>query len=269
MQWNKGLLIVALLVVSGCQTNKDAKEEIAKLNEELESAQSSMYDIPDVIDYDKAAKINAELGLSYLQQGQNARAKTKLLRAMKLAPDMPDVHYAYGYYLEHIGELVEAEKSYLLAIKHDPKNGKSYNNYGAFLCRMARYRESETQFMQALKDKDYARTGEVYENAGVCVMQIPDIAKAQTYFETALRHDPNRHYAMLELAIIKYRQNNILEAQNYYSTYTKLAAPTKRSLLLGVKLAEYTGNKDQAASLKLLLQAKFPDAKTKDLFISG
>jgi len=268
----KGLLIAVLVIsgnlLSGCQTNKDAKE-LAKINDEIQSAQSSMYDVPSAVNLEKAAKLNVELGLSYLQQGQNARAKTKLLRAKKLASNMPDVHYAYGYYLESIGELVEAEKSYLQAIKYGPKNGKAYNNYGAFLCRVARYRESEKQFMLALEDKSYARTGEVYENAGICVMQIPDMAKAQMYFEKALRHDPNRHQAMLELAILKFQQHNILEAQSYYSTYTKLAAPTKRSLLLGVKLAEQTGNKDQEASLKLILQAKFPNAKTRDLYISG
>lgn len=272
MQWNKGLLMAVLVisggVLSGCQSNKDAKA-LAKSNEEIQSAQSSMYDIPSVINLEKAAKLNVELGLSYLHQGQNARAKMKLLRAKKLAPDMPDVHYAYGYYLETIGELVDAEKSYLKAIQYGSNNGKAHNNYGAFLCRVSRYRESEKQFMLVLEDKNYTRTGEVYENAGICVMQIPEMAKAQAYFEKALRHDPNRYNAMLELAIIKYRQNNILEAQSYYSTYTKLAISTKRSLLLGVKLAEQMGNKNQAASLQLILHAKFPNAKTKDLFTSG
>ncbi len=272
MQWNKGLLITIFVIsgglISGCQSNKDAKE-LARINDEIQSAQFSMYDIPSVVDFDKAAKLNVELGLSYLHQGQNARAKRKLLRAKRLAPDMPDVHYAYGYYLENIGELVDAEKSYLKAIQYDPNNGKSHNNYGAFLCRASRYKESEKQFMLVLEDKNYTRTGEVYENAGICVMQIPEMAKAQAYFEKALRHDPNRYNAMLELAIIKYRKNSILEAQSYYSTYTKLAMPTKRSLLLGVKLAEQMGNKNQAASLQLILQAKFPNATTKDLFTSG
>lgn len=244
------------VLLTGCQSFK--KSPVTDDQSEVSQADvPSMYDLPSVVDYDKAARLNVELGMSYLNQGNHPRAKSKLLRALELSPNLPEVQYAYAFYLETVGELVQAERLYLKAVRIDPKNGKSQNNYGAFLCRQGRYYEAEKSFLLALEDTSYNKTAEVLENAGLCVLQIPSVAKAEQYFERALKHDPKRYHALLELAIIKYKQNDIHLAQSYYATYSKVAQPTKRSLLLGLKLAEKTNDKDKQASIRLMLNAHF------------
>lgn len=258
MSLNKGLLVALVVLLSGCQTANKSQENQSK--EQLsQTPPPSMYDMPNVVDYEKAARLNAELGMGYLTQGNFVRAKSKLVKAIEMAPNVADVNQAYGYYLEKIGEFVEAEKFYGKAVRLDSKNGKSHNNYGAFLCRQGRYQEAEKEFVLALEDLNYSKTAEVLENAGLCIMQVPNLAKAESYFERALKHDPNRYQSLLELAIIKYKNNDYQQAQSYYSTYAKLASPTKRSLLLGLKLAELSGEKDKEASIQLMLNAQYPN----------
>ncbi len=259
MSLNKGLLVALLVLLSGCQTVNKSQETNQAKDKISQTPPTSMYDMPNVVDYEKAARLNAELGMGYLTQGNYVRAKSKLVKAVEMAPNVADVNQAYGYYLEKVGEFVEAEKFYAKAVRLDYKNGKSHNNYGAFLCRQGRYQEAEKEFLIALEDLTYSKTAEVLENAGLCIMQVPNLAKAENYFERALKHDPNRYQSLLELAVIKFKNNDYQRAQSYYSTYTKLASPTKRSLLLGLKLAELSGEKDKEASIQLMLNAQYPN----------
>lgn len=257
MKVKLGLSCMVLLLLTGCQSFKKSTDKEDAADKAAQTGVPGIYDLPNVVDYEKAARLNVELGMGYLNQNNYPRAKSKLLRAIELSPNSPEVQYAYGFYLERVGEIAEAEKYYTRAVRLDPKNGKSHNNYGAFLCRQGKFAEAERSFMTALNDPSYQKTAEVLENAGLCVMQIPDYAKAEQYFERALKHDPNRYNALLELAILKYKKNDINQAQSYYATYTKIAHPSKRSLLLGLKLAELSGDKNKEASIRLLLDAKY------------
>lgn len=266
MRQGNVLLWVALLTLFGCA--QPVKEELAakaKMDEQLAQS-NSLYQLPETVDYVKAARLNIELGLSYLKQEQVSRAKSKFNRAKKLAPQLPEVYYAFGYFHEHVGENKLAEKAYQKAISLNPKGGIEHNNYGAYLCRTQQYRHAEKEFMRAVEDPNYNNTAEALENAGLCVQQIPDIAKAIEYYEKALRYDPNRSNALLELAIIRYQERNLPYANEYLARYTQKAAPTARSVLLGIELAKAKGDKNKEASLKMLLKSEFPQATPADLF---
>ncbi len=258
MRHGKVLILLVLLgTVVSCATKNKIKEE---------TQAPSLYDLPETVDYQKAAKFNIELGLNYLKQDQIARAKSKLTRARTLAPHLPEVHYSYAYLLERVGEIENAEKSYRKAISLHSKGGNEHNNYGAFLCRQHSYKQAEKEFLIAIADPDYMNTGEAFENAGLCVMQIPDVAKATEYFEKALRYDPNRPNALIELAIFYYNNQKLARAQEYYSRFVQLSHPTARSLLLGIELAKNEGDKNKEASYRLLLNAQYPDVKLEDSF---
>src|SRR5207244_1806608 len=105
---------------------------------------------------ERTALLNVELGLGYLEQNQRARAKSKLIYALELAPNLPETKGAMAYFQEMVGELKEAEKLHKNAIQLAKYKGAQYNNYGAFLCRQARYSEADKAFQQAINDKHYA-----------------------------------------------------------------------------------------------------------------
>lgn len=147
-----------------------------------------------------AANYNADLGLAYLKQGDIRLAKSKLLLAESQSPNDPLILDSMAYFLETTGEIETAERYYLQAIKYSPKEGAVQNNYGAFLCRHKRYRESIEHFLLAAQDTHYLNTASVYENAGLCALKIPDKKLAKEYLQKSLANDPGRKTTKKELA---------------------------------------------------------------------
>jgi type IV pilus assembly protein PilF len=222
-------ILLCLSLMSGCSSSKK--------NENAEALQAkNSYELPNATDYEKAARINIELAVTYLKQEQVSRAKKKFLKAKELAPKLPEVHYSYAYFLEHVGQFDDAKKSYEKAIDLNSKSGHTHNLYGSFLCRRGDYATAEKEFILAVADETYGQTAEVYENAGLCFIAQKDVAKATSYFEKALRYDPNRPNALLELAYIRMQQGNVAEARLLNKRYMEVGQQTARSKTLQAKL---------------------------------
>jgi type IV pilus assembly protein PilF len=132
--------------------------------------------------HNNTVNLNTTLALAYLQENQPEQAKYRLLLALEQAPYNPLTQDALAYYLEKTGELEEAEKHYLLAIRFSKHPGSAKNNYGTFLCRRGKYPEAISYFLAASQDFYYLNTANAYENAALCALKIPDNKQAQVYF---------------------------------------------------------------------------------------
>lgn len=241
-----GIAVLSVITLNGCVEHVPPKE-VAKNAPEL--------------NLEKAAQLNVSLGLTYLKQNEMTRAKLKLNRAMKLAPQLPEVHYGMAFYFEQVGEVDAARKAYQRSIALNPKGGIEHNNYGTFLCKHHEYRASEKEFLQALTDPNYLNSAEALENAGLCVLEIPDEANATEYFKRALQHDSKRYNALIELAYISYQHKDFQSASMYCAQYELIAEPTARSLWLSIQLATHLEDKNKVSSDRLLLKDRFPNSK--------
>ena len=264
-QWKKLTSTLLVSVLISCSSDPKKEDEKEKKQKEKDNELISLYQLPQIIDLEKAARLNVELGIGYLSQNQVPRAKSKFLRAMKIAPHLPEVHSGYAYFQEQTGDMDNAEKAYLKAISLNPKGGSGHHDYGSFLCRQKQYRKAEKEFLKAVADPHFMQTGESLENAGLCVLQIPDQEKAIEYFERAILHDSDRTQAILELALIHFRAGRTYEAQQYFNKFNKISEANARSLLLGVELAKLEGNKDKISRYESLLRSNFPQAKPADI----
>lgn len=270
----KWLIIVLCLGVVACSksaSNKpDALTEVSVTSKKPENTQQLAEVAPD---YQKAALINVELGLGYLAQGQVARAKTKLNHALKLAPKLSEAHSAMAYFLEMVGDHATAETEHKKAVSYSNGKGAVYNNYGAFLCRRSRYKEADQSFQYAVQDKEYVRTAEVFENAGICALKWPDQEAAQLkaaeYLTTAIRRDPHRTSAVLELAALNVKQGKTEEAKDLLSQYKSIAEPNARSLWLGIQVASAQNDQNSLTTQAQLLKNLFSDSPEYQQYLTS
>lgn len=211
---------------------------------------------------DRAAQINVELALEFLNKGDTVRAKKKLLLAKKIAPNDPMVWYGFGYFFENTGDLVQAEQSYQGALQFKGQKGESHNNYGTFLCRHGRVDEALHHFEMAVKDPEYLDLSGALENAGVCSLKLPGRQQqAIAYFKKALEYNTSADVALINLAELYYNNSEFSKAREYLIQLSYMAKPTENALRLRAQVEQALGHTEEQGRALAALQKCFPDAQ--------
>lgn len=210
---------------------------------------------------ERAALINTQLGNGYLSQGRMQLAKSKFEKALEQDPDLAAAHAGYGLLWSQLNETEKAEEHFERALDREPHNSEFRNNYGTFLCGQGRYEEAEEQFFAALKDPLYDTPEYAYTNAGRCAIKAGEYDKAEGYFGKALQSNPRFGDALFQMAVVYQRRGNDRLAYAYIEQFEKYGTHSPETLWLAMRLAESVGDKNAAASYRLLLKNKFPDSK--------
>lgn len=241
-------IVMGCLNLLGCKSNPELSD-------------NSEGNVSDYKVNSKAATVNVQLGLGYLEGGNSERAKHKLLIALKQDPDSPTVNDAMAYYLESTGSIPEAETYYKKSISLAPNHGESLNNYGTFLCRQKQYEKADEYFLKAIQDTNYVKSAEAYENAGLCALKISNVTKAREYFDRALQQDPRRATSLFELADLDYKNNNFKQANIRLINYFMMREPDAESALLAYRVAKKLGDAANATNYSQLIRTKFSTSK--------
>lgn len=185
----------------------------------------------------RAARINTQLAMAYLERHDISRAKQKLVLAMSEGPSLPEVWYTMAYFLEVTGNKGKAQEHYLKAISLAPQRGDARNNYGTFLCRSGKIESAIAQFKLALQDPTYLDPAAAYENAGLCALKIPDSVQAKFFFEKALMENPRRPSVLMALAKLNYKSGDYRLARRMLDMFYRVnEAPTPQADLLKEKI---------------------------------
>ncbi|WP_231910619.1 type IV pilus biogenesis/stability protein PilW [Candidatus Nitrosoglobus terrae] len=216
-------------------------------------------------DMQRAAKINTQLGVEYLKQGNLEQALKKLERAIEEDPNLPSAYNALALLRQRLGQNKEAEKEFHRAIKLDSTNSEAQNNYGVFLYEQGRYQEAENHFLEAIKNPFYSTPALAYENAGSAAQKSGDDEKAETYYRKALQLEPNLAESLYHLAEISFKQDRYQNAQKYLQRHQIVARPTARSLWLSVRVERKLNHEEDAARYALLLKQQFPASSEAQL----
>ncbi len=241
---NISLMLLTSLLTIGCSSGDT-------------NSKSIMFNKPD---YKLASDLNVQMGEKYFKDGQYARAKTKLLHAIKLQPDSPSAHSAIAYFYENIGELSLAKKHHELSIKHGNNAGTYYNNYANFLCRRHEYKKADQVFNLALADQQLVDTSIVYENAGSCALEANNDKTALYYFTKAFNHDPSKTHLRLPLAKLNHKLGQNKDALALLELYQKSVELTPEILLLSIKIKTAENNTDANVDA-MKLRNLFPGSK--------
>lgn len=212
------------------------------------------------VDTKRAAELNAELGLGYMNEGQFQRAKYKLDKAIKFDPDNA---HAYHYMAELYRRLKEFDKAgeyYEKALALAPNDTNIQNNYGVYLCELGHYERAYKHFQTIIDNPLYPARANAYENVGLCSLREGKLQKAEDSFKAALAINPKMPKSLIQLAQMNYDQGNSKRAYEYFQRYVEISQQTPESLWIGILLENDRGNKDTVASYKVLLKGKFPDS---------
>jgi type IV pilus assembly protein PilF len=208
-----------------------------------------------------AARANTQLGIEYLRNGDYDMSQKKLLKAIELQPDFATAHDAIAILYERVGNNELAEKHYRRGLKLNPDNADGHNNYGQFLCRVGRHEEAEKEFLVAINNPFYRTKKYPLLNAGMCMANVPDMAKAEQYFRRALEEDSEFAPALLQMAKLSFKSGNYLRARAYLQRYQAVEKHTPESLWLGVR-TEYALKDHQAwGNYALQLRNLHPDSE--------
>ncbi|OYY74256.1 MAG: type IV pilus biogenesis/stability protein PilW [Gammaproteobacteria bacterium 28-57-27] len=208
----------------------------------------------------RAAEINAQLGLNYLQRGEKFVAAEKLTRALKDDPNSALVQHGNAILQDSLGQSALAQEHFRRALEIAPNDPEVLNNYGAFLCRQGQFSEGISTLERALSNPLYRTPGFAWANIGQCQRQNNQLSEAEASLRQALRLDPRQSYAWLQLASLQLEQNKPVDANVSLQRYHALEAQNPASLLLGARIEKTLGHREAQAHYELLLRGKFPDS---------
>lgn len=250
------LAFVPVLAISGCTSSSTASN----------SAAAVMH--PEKSSPELAARYNTELAEGYMKEGRMDLAQQKLALALKEAPRMALVHNELALYYERVGQDSEAAKEYQLSLKYSPGDPATLNNYGAFLCRQGKYKESLDYFTRAAANLDYNTPDAALANAGMCALKIPDKTLAQQYFQHALAINPNMAQALWQLGLMAFEQGNYSLANGYLTRLVDAQPGASAQVLwVAIETAWTIGDQDTAKRYGRELLKRYPQSKEAQKFI--
>ena len=224
------------------------------------------------VSLEEAASFNMTLGAQYLKQNNIEQAIAKLEKAVEQQPTLGLAHTYLAFAYERYGETDKAAAHYSKAVKLDPNDPISLNNYGTFLCRKNDALESLRYFERAASNRRYQTPDAAMTNAGVCAKKIPDFVRADKYLRTAIRMNPRNAQAHYHLTDVNLELDKLIIANDFFKTYkTMLPNGTENPeyLYLAYRLNKAINDLDQAGRYALQLQRKFPNSEqTKELLES-
>lgn len=205
-----------------------------------------------------AARTRIALALEYLSTGNSSQAKYNLERAAAFSPDLPEVHYSFAYYYQQVGENVLADKAYQKAIKIDPNDPNTRNNYGVFLCGIDEYDRATEQLLKAIEIPSYIRVAESYENLALCAIEFDDFDNAEKYFKSAINHSSMRASSLISLAALYYAKSDLHKAKEVLQRYANSGQVSSRSLMLSYLVEQRMGHIEKAETTAATILQTYP-----------
>lgn len=238
MRW-RALAVYLVLVLAGCSSS-GSKE---KSKEDL-------------------AGLYADMALGYMQRQppEYDRAKERIEKALEADPKMVRVHHYAAELYARTEDYEKAEYHFRHALELAPRDPNLKNNFGVFLCARERFPEAERQFLAAINDPAYATPQLAYENLGRCALRVPDAAKAERYFNEALKRQSNLPTSLYHMAKLQYDRRDYFKARAYLERYLGVGAASAPVLLLGFRIEQALGDSAMAARYADELRSKFPES---------
>ena len=237
-----GALMVLLGLMGGCVTEHSGGTQMSS-------------------DPDAALDKRGALARQYIGVGDWENAKRNLELAQEVDPNNAEVFEAFALVYQSTGEFEMAENQFRAAIKAEPTLPRARNNCGAFLYSEGRFIEAEREFYRVTEDTLCSGRPMAFVNLGLCRLQLEYSPGAKASLTRALWIDRRNPEALLEMGFLRVEAGDTNEAARYHGTYRTVSPQqSPRGLLLGLEIADQTGDRDALSSYELALRNLYPDS---------
>lgn len=208
----------------------------------------------------KRANIRLQLAVGYYQQQQWEVALDEIKLALSAVPDFAEAYSVRALIYMEMNHLPLAEENFLRAIKLAPNNPDLSNNYGWFLCQNGRANQSISYFEKALENRSYLSPAKALHNAGVCSLKLREEKIAEQYFLQAFKVEPGNSSISDNLAKIYFKRGDYESARFYISRVLKADVMTPEVLWLGIKIEHKLEDRPAENSLVTQLRRRHADS---------
>ncbi len=215
------------------------------------------------------ARTNTELAASYFSYGQLKTALEVVARALQARPDYVPALSVQGLIYGEFQDFAQARVSFERALKIAPNDPDVNHNYGTILCKSGQEVQSIAYFDRALAQPTYRRPDRSHAAAGSCLFKIGRDGEAEARFASALQFNPNFPQAVYGMGEILLKKGLADRARMMMSQYERLAPATADTLWLNVRIARVLGNKDDERMYSGDLLSKFPTSEPAKILAAG
>lgn len=216
----------------------------------------------------RRAELHTELAAGYYERGQMDVALDELNESVKLDPDNAKTYNIFGLVYTVLGENAKAEQSFTRALALAPQDPEIHQNWGWYLCTHQRVKEAIPEFEKAVSDPLYKTPEIPLINAARCSMMIGDDAAADVYFKRALTVAPNNEPAAYGLALLSYKGGRYEEARRWMRIMRQANLPAP-ALYLGMCIERRLGDKQAETSYTAQLRNRYPEAAETKALATG
>ncbi len=210
---------------------------------------------PDEAD---AADLNFQLGVRYFQNGKYGLARDRLMLSIELEPKNGSAHSTLGRTYEALDNSRLARQAYEESVRVEPSNFQVQNAYAVFACNQREFDKAEKHFAKAATHPENDNAEITLTNAGVCMLQKPDFAAAESFFRQALDRKTNYPDALLQLCLLKYQQEDYLASRAFLQRLVGVGKTTAGILFLGAEIETKLGDRRARSEYVNQLLRDFP-----------
>ena len=251
------LLALGLLLLAACSATPPAPEV------------DTGTIIGEVGDPRNRAKLHTELASMYYSNGNLGVALEELRAAAASDANYAPAYGMYGLVYMQMKDQSRAEASFERALRLAPNDADINHNYGWFLCQTGREPASIKYFLQAIRNPLYPTPWRSYSAAGSCTLRMDQVKEAETYFERALKLDPDEPASLLYLGQIRYKQGRVGEARKLVAQHNKIVTPSAESLWLALRIERRLGERLAEQGYANQLRRRYPQSPEYQALLKG
>ena len=270
-----GVALIGLSLLAGCVAPPTASSESASGDPVVNAPVTTTgtrdhVTQSDETDASRRARVRLELAGAYFGRGQMTTALDEVKKSIAADPNVSAAFNLRGLIYGSLGDHRLAEESFRQALRIDPRDADSMQNFGWYLCQQSRFVEAHALFLQALAIPQYQDSPRTLLTQGICEARSGKIDEAERTLSRAYALDPGNPAIAVNLSEVLYRKGDLERARFYIRRVNSVAnLISPQTLWLAARIENKFGNPAGVADFGGQLRSRFPESQEANSYAEG